>query len=152
MHISPTHRRRIGAVAAALIALGAAALAVLAPARDAGAASGCQVSYRVNQWTGGFVGYVDVTAGASPVNGWTVTWTYAAGQQITSSWNALVSQTGQAVTAVNAAYNASLAAGATVEFGVQGTWTTSNPTPTDLTVTGSGCAATASPSGSPTLI
>ena len=132
------------------------------PGPRAGAASGCQVSYRVNQWTGGFVAYVDVTAGANPVHGWTVTWTYPAGQQISSAWSAQVSQVGAAVTATGLGYNGDLAANASTEFGVQGTWTGSNPTPTDLAVTGSGCAtatsstpsagrsASPSPSGSPT--
>jgi hypothetical protein len=135
-------------LAVAAVTVGAAAVAVLTPAGDASAASGCTVAYRVNQWTGGFVAYVDVTAGASPVHGWTVTWTYQAGQQITSSWSAQVSQAGAAVTANSMSYNGELAAGATTEFGVQGTSGTSNPNPTDLAVTGSGCAAT-TPTGSP---
>jgi hypothetical protein len=145
-------RRRLPAAAAATaVAVGAAALAVLAPGADASAATGCQVAYRVNQWTGGFVAYVDVTAGTSAVHGWTVTWTYQAGQQITSSWSAQVSQAGTAVTANSMSYNGELAPGATTEFGVQGTSGTSNPTPTDLAVTGSGCAATPGPSSaSPT--
>jgi hypothetical protein len=145
---------RFRAFAVAVAVAGAAATAVVASAYDAGAASGCQVTYRVNQWQGGFVAYIDVTAGSNPVHGWTVTWTYAAGQQITSSWSAQVSQAGTAVTATNLTYNADLAANATLEFGVQGTWNTSNPDPNDLAVTGSGCAPTTTPSSaapSPTL-
>ncbi|GAA5188765.1 hypothetical protein GCM10023322_40160 [Rugosimonospora acidiphila] len=144
-------RRRLPAAAAAVaVALGAATVAVLAPAQGAAAAGGCQATYRVNQWTGGFVAYIDVTAGTSAVHGWTVTWTYTAGQQLTSWWSAQVGQAGGSVTATSLSYNADLAPGATTEFGVQGTSGGSNPTPTDLTVTGSGCAATpASPSVSP---
>ncbi|MBO0871452.1 MAG: cellulose-binding domain-containing protein, partial [Micromonosporaceae bacterium] len=134
------HRRLAMVLAAALAAGGVAA--ALAPAHPAGAASTCQVSYRVDQWTGGFVGYVDVTAGAAPVHGWTVTWTYTAGQQITSFFSAQVSQSGAAVTATNLSWNGDLAPNATTEFGVQGTWTGSNPAPTDFAVTGSGCDAT----------
>jgi hypothetical protein len=145
MPISRSQRRRLGALVAALAATGAAAVGVLAPAHNAGAASGCQVSYRVNQWSGGFVAYVDVTAGSNPVHGWAVTWTYAAGQQITSAWSATVSQSGAAVTAASLSYNGDLAANGTTEFGVQGTFTSSNPTPTDLAVTGSGCGAATTP-------
>lgn len=141
-------RRLPAAIAAVAVGIGAAAVAVLGPGPDASAASGCQATYRVNQWSGGFVAYIDVTAGTSPVHGWTVTWTYSAGQQITSSWSAQVSQAGSAVTATSMSYNADLAAGATTEFGVQGTSGASNPAPTDLAVTGSGCAGT--PTGSPT--
>lgn len=145
MRISRCQRRRLGVFAAALTAASAAVVAVLAQSPNASAATGCQVTYKVNEWTGGFVGTVDITAGNSPVNGWTVTWTYAAGQQITSSWNAQVSQSGTAVTATNLSYNGNLAANATTEFGVQGTWTGSDPAPTNLTVTGSGCAGTSTP-------
>ncbi|HEY2670589.1 MAG TPA: cellulose-binding domain-containing protein [Rugosimonospora sp.] len=147
-------RRRLpAAVAAVAVGIGAATVAVLAPGSDASAASGCQVAYRINQWSGGFVAYVDVTAGTSPVHGWTVTWTYSAGQQITSSWSAQVSQAGVAVTATSMSYNGELAAGGTTEFGVQGTSGASNPVPTDLAVTGSGCAGgtpSTPPSPSPT--
>jgi len=129
----------------ALAVAGAAAIAVLAPAHDAGAASGCQVTYKVNQWAGGFVATIDVTAGSNSVHGWTVTWSYSAGQQITSSWSAQVSRSGVAVTATNLSYNGDLAPNAAVEFGVQGTWNGSNPDPTDLAVAGSGCAPTTSP-------
>ncbi len=146
--MSSVRFRALGAGLAAAVVVGGTALIALATAPPAGAAAGCQVSYRVNEWPGGFVGYVDVVAGATAVHGWQVNWTYPAGQKLTSSWNAQVSQAGTAVTAVNAAYNGDIQPNATVEFGVQGTWSGSDPSPTDLTVTGSGCAATSSPSAS----
>lgn len=144
MYVSRCQRRRLGALAAALAAGSAVVVAVVAPSLNASAATGCQVTYKVNEWSGGFVGTVDVTAGTSPVHGWTVTWNYG-GQQITSSWNAQVTQSGTAVTATNLSYNGELAANATTEFGVQGTWTGSDPAPTNLTVTGSGCTGTTTP-------
>ncbi len=48
--------------------------------------------------------------------GWTANWTFT-GRQISQSWNATVTQSGAAVSARNAAWNGSLAPGATVTFG-----------------------------------
>src|SRR5207253_10877908 len=40
-----------------------------------GPGGACSASYQtVNSWPGGFEGRVDVTAGSSPINGWTVHW------------------------------------------------------------------------------
>ncbi|MFD0331380.1 cellulose binding domain-containing protein [Streptacidiphilus monticola] len=89
-----------------------------------------------NQWNTGFTDNVTVTAGTAAIHGWTVTWTWPNGQQVTSAWNATVSQSGAAVTASNLSYNGSLGAGASTTFGFQGTWTGANGTPT-LTCTAS---------------
>ncbi|WP_034593606.1 cellulose binding domain-containing protein [Hamadaea tsunoensis] len=131
----------------AALTLGATALLVtqLGPAE---AATACSVTYRVNEWTGGFVGYVDITAGATAIHGWNVTWTYGGDQHITSGWGATVTQTGANVTAVNLSYNADVNPGATVEFGVQGTWSAADPTPTTLLLNGAPCGTAPSPSAS----
>ncbi|MBQ1023610.1 CotH kinase family protein [Micromonospora sp. C95] len=95
--------------------------------------SGCTATYTVtNQWSGGFQGEVRVTAGGSAIRGWTVTWTYPAGQAVTQAWNATVTSQGSTVTARNVSYNGSLAAGASTTFGFLGstTGTPSTPTPT----------------------
>ena len=42
---------------------------------------------------------------AVPVNGWTLTWSLPGSQRITQSWNATVTQSGAAATAVNVAWN-----------------------------------------------
>jgi hypothetical protein len=123
-----------GATALAAVAVGAA----LIPPTGA-AAAGCLVDYRVNQWTGGFTAAVVVTAGDAAVNGWTVTWTYAGDQRITNGWNATVQQTGTAVTATSMAWNGSLPAGGSTEFGVQGTYAASNAAPTGFTLNGAPC-------------
>ncbi len=150
MRYSSGLRLRWGAGVLTVAVAGAVGLALLTPAPEARAATGCTASYRVDQWTGGFTAYVDVTAGATAVHGWTVTWTYGAGQQITSSWSAQVAQSGSKVTASNLSWNADLSPGVSTEFGLQGAWTGSNPAPTDITVTGTGCAATATASPSVT--
>ncbi|MBM0260386.1 cellulose binding domain-containing protein, partial [Micromonospora sp. 4G55] len=92
---------------------------------------GCTATYRVTaQWSGGFQGEVEVTAGATAVKGWTVTWTFAGGQQVSQAWNATVTSSGSTVTARNVSYNGSLAAGAKTSFGFLVSGSAANPTPT----------------------
>jgi mannan endo-1,4-beta-mannosidase len=83
----------------------------------------------VNQWQGGFLGEVRVSAGGSAIGGWTVTWTFADGQRVGQAWNATVSSAGSAVTARNASYNGGLAAGASAAFGFIGSWNGTNTAP-----------------------
>ncbi len=91
---------------------------------------GCSASVSVNQWTGGFVATIRVTAGTAPVTGWTVTTTLPAGATVTNAWNATRSGSGGAVQFTNVAYNGALAPGQSTEFGFQGTGTGSGMTPT----------------------
>ncbi|WP_344141363.1 cellulose binding domain-containing protein, partial [Polymorphospora rubra] len=93
-------------------------------------AGACTATYTVlNQWPGGFQGEVRVTAGSAAITRWTVTWTFANGQTVSSAWNATVTGTGSAVTARNMGYNGSLGAGASTTFGFLGSWTGTNGTP-----------------------
>ncbi|MDI1461227.1 cellulose-binding domain-containing protein [Catellatospora sp. KI3] len=147
MHLSARWRASAAAILAAVTAAGVGAVVAAAPAANAAAA--CQVTYRADQWTGGFVGYVKLIAGDTAIHGWTIGWTWPGDQKITNGWNATVTQSGTAVTAVNLAYNADLAPGASLEFGMQGTWTSSNTAPTAFTVNGAPCGASPSPSASP---
>ncbi|MBM2615788.1 cellulose binding domain-containing protein [Actinoplanes sp. LDG1-06] len=71
----------------------------------------------VGSWTGGFQGEVTVTAGSGGTSGWTATWTLASGQRVTQSWGATVSASGSTVTASNAGWNGTLAAGSSTTFG-----------------------------------
>jgi hypothetical protein len=138
------------AALAAATAVTAALVGVVTSTPAAQAASGCQVDYQVNQWTGGFTANVSVNVGASAVSGWALTWTYPGGQQVTSAWNATVTQSGTAVTARNVSYNGQVPAGGSVQFGVQGTATSSNPPPGDFALNGVACnGAGGSPSMSP---
>ncbi|MGN9776604.1 cellulose binding domain-containing protein [Micromonospora sp. H33] len=82
-----------------------------------------------NQWSGGFQADVTVTAGGSAIRGWSVSWTFANGQQVTQAWNATVSRSGDTVVARNVDYNGNLGAGASTTFGFTGSWNGSNPVP-----------------------
>jgi cellulase/cellobiase CelA1 len=76
-----------------------------------------------NQWNGGFVGTVRVTAGSAAINGWTVTATLPSGATVTSGWNADRSGNSGTVNFTNVGFNGAVAAGQSVEFGFQGTGT-----------------------------
>jgi cellulase/cellobiase CelA1 len=84
----------------------------------------------VNQWTGGFVATIRVTAGATAISGWSVGMTLPAGATITNAWNANPSGNTGAVQFTNVSYNGSVAAGQSTEFGFQGTGTGTGMTPT----------------------
>ncbi len=98
-------RRTYGLLAVAALAA-ATATAVTTPEAGA-AAAGCRVSYTISsQWQGGFGANVAVTNLGDPVTAWTLRWSFGAGQAVTQAWNATVTQSGAAATAVNVSYNA----------------------------------------------
>nr|WP_229691267.1 glycoside hydrolase family 11 protein [Sphaerisporangium melleum] len=110
------------------------------PSPSGGTGGPCRVAYVKNEWNNGFTANITVTnTGSSPINGWTLAWSFAAGQQITSSWNAEVTQNGSSASARNVSYNGSLAPGANTTFGFQGTYSGNNPNPTAFTLNGSAC-------------
>ncbi|GIJ80441.1 Cellulose binding domain-containing protein [Micromonospora phaseoli] len=92
--------------------------------------AGCAASVSLNQWNGGFVATIRVTAGASPISGWTVSVTLPSGSSVTNAWNANRSGSTGAVQFNNVNYNGSVAAGQSTEFGFQGTGTGTGMTPT----------------------
>ena len=103
------------------------------PPTDPPPAGGCTATASVNQWTGGFVATVRVTAGSAPVNGWTVTAALPSGATIVNSWETTRSANTGTVAFTNVGHNGAIAAGHSVEFGFQGTGTGTGMTP--------GCAA-----------
>jgi hypothetical protein len=106
-----------------------------------GGGAACRVSYASQQWGGGFTGNVTITnTGGTAVNGWRLGFTFPGDQHITSAWNATVSQSGASVTATNLTYNAAIPPGGNTSFGMQGTWSASNASPTNFTLNGSACS------------
>ncbi|MEU7873432.1 glycoside hydrolase family 6 protein [Dactylosporangium sp. NPDC049140] len=100
------------------------------PSRSSGGGGGaCSATYQtIGSWQGGFQGNVTVTAGASPISNWTVTWTLASGQSITQLWNGTLTTSGSSVTVRNVSYNGSLGAGSSTQFGFTGTGNVTTPT------------------------
>lgn len=105
---------------------------------------GCHVTYTVSsQWSSGFGANIAITnTGTTAWNGWTLTFSFANGQTITQLWNGSVSQTGGNVTITNAAYNGSVAAGASVSPGpgFNGFWNGTNNVPSSFVVNGATCS------------
>ncbi|GGO21682.1 hypothetical protein GCM10010116_43640 [Microbispora rosea subsp. aerata] len=101
------------------------------------------MTYRVNDWGSGFTAEVTITnRSSSPINGWTLQWTFGGNQRITNHWNSTITQSGQQVTASNAAWNGTIGAnGGTASFGFQGSYSGANPLPTAFTLNGTACTA-----------
>jgi glucose/arabinose dehydrogenase len=93
----------------------------------------CSAVYRVtSQWPGAFQGEVTVTAGATAITSWTVTFTFPNGQVITQLWNGALTQSGSSVTVRNVSYNGSLGANASTTFGFLANWSGTNGVPTNV--------------------
>jgi chitin-binding protein len=91
---------------------------------------GCSATYTVtNAWPGGFQAEVRVTAGTTAITGWTVSWTFANGQQVTQAWNAALTPSGSSVSARNVTWNGGLAPGASTTFGFLGSQSGTNAVP-----------------------
>jgi hypothetical protein len=146
-----SRRARAGLVSAGAALLASAAVVVALPA-DA-AVAGCAVNYAVSsQWQGGFNADVSITNLGDPLSGWTLTWSFGAGQAVTQAWNTALTQSGSAVTAKNVGYNGAVATNGTVAFGFNGSWTGSNPVPASFALNGVTCTGgtgPTSPSASP---
>ena len=141
----PAHRRRWLALAA-IGAAGVTAVATVSAVGLAGAAtSNCSVTYQVSQWSTGFTANVGLTNLGPAVSSWSLTWTFASNQTITSAWNTQASQAGQAVTATNLSYNGSLATNGTVQIGFLASYSGTNATPTNFALNGAACGDSATP-------
>jgi len=100
----------------------------------------CRVGFSSNGWGTGFTAEVTVTnTGTTPVNGWTLRWTWPGNQRVTNAWNATVTQDGTSVSARNVGWNATIPAGRGTTFGLQGTYSGTNAPPTGFTLNGAPC-------------
>lgn len=107
------------------------------PAEEAGL---CSVSYKANSWGSGFTADVAIkNTGDAPISDWTLTFGLGNGQQVTSAWNASVTQAGTAVTAKNVGWNGTIAPNATASFGFQATSNGGNAAPSGFAVNGAAC-------------
>ncbi|MFC0439876.1 endo-1,4-beta-xylanase [Kutzneria buriramensis] len=102
--------------------------------------STCTVTDSVNAWNTGLTESITITnTGTAPINGWSLAFTLAGGQTITSAWNASISPASGQVTAKNVDYNGSVAPGGSVSFGFQATHTGDTAAPGDFTLNGTRC-------------
>lgn len=101
----------------------------------------CAVRYATNDWNTGFTASVKVTnTGSTAMNGWTLAFTFPSSQQVTNGWSGTFAQTGPSVVVTNAPWNGTVAAGASVELGFNGTHAGSNPRPSTFTLNGTACS------------
>lgn len=91
--------------------------------------AGCTATYQItNSWQGGFQAEVKVAnSGTAAVNGWRVGWTWPGGQQVSQGWNAVLTQSGAAVSAVNATWNGTVPPGGSTTFGLLANGTAVTP-------------------------
>ncbi|MFE6361026.1 cellulase family glycosylhydrolase [Streptomyces sp. NPDC057806] len=101
----------------------------------------CAVAYRVvNEWPGGFQADLTIrNTGTAPVNGWTLGFSFPAGQTVTNMWGGVPTQTAAAVRVAPASYTTTIPASGSVTIGFTGTRGTTNPSPTAFTLNGANC-------------
>jgi glucuronoarabinoxylan endo-1,4-beta-xylanase len=118
-----------------------ATVAVTTSASSGGGTGACGVTYQVTgSWTGGFQGQIDIhNTGTSALSGWTLVFTFTAGQAITQMWGGTPVQSGGTVTVTPVDYNNSIPAGGSVTVGFLADQGSTNPNPTGFTLNGGTC-------------
>ncbi|MGH6655102.1 MAG: cellulase family glycosylhydrolase, partial [Actinocrinis sp.] len=81
--------------------------------------------------------------------GWTLGFSFTAGQTVTQGWNGTWSQSGANVTVAGMSWNGSIPTGGSLQIGFNGAWSGTNPSPTAFTLNGVACNG-GSATGSPT--
>jgi hypothetical protein len=110
-----------------------------------GKGSACTVDYTIApQGSNAFGASIKIiNNGSTALNGWSLTWSFANGQTIASSWNGAVSQSGANVTVSEQAGQTwqNIPAGGSYDgFGFNGTWNgTTNAIPTAFSLNGTAC-------------
>ncbi len=104
---------------------------------------GCTVDYSISPQNSSAFGasLTLLNTGSTAWTSWTLTWSFANGQTVSSLWNGIETQSGVNVTVTNEPYNGSVAAGGSVSgVGFNGTWNgTTNAIPTAFSINGTAC-------------
>ncbi|MFF0365527.1 glycosyl hydrolase family 18 protein [Streptomyces fungicidicus] len=134
-------RHRAAAGFATLLLPFAGLVGLASPAQ---AATSATATYAKTQdWGSGFEGKWTVkNTGTTTINSWTVEWDFPSGTKVTSAWDATVTSSGDHWTAKNVGWNGTLAPGASVSFGFNGSGTGS---PSGCKLNGGGCDGTSVP-------
>ncbi len=102
----------------------------------------CTIGYTTTpQGSSTFGAAITITNGGPAMNGWTLTWSFANGQKVTSLWNGIETQSGANVTVTSETYNGQIAPGGTLTgIGFNGTWNgVTNAIPTAFALNGAAC-------------
>ncbi|EDY63422.1 chitinase C [Streptomyces pristinaespiralis ATCC 25486] len=145
----PRPRSRFRARATAgLTALLLPLAAMVGLASPAEAATSATATYaKSSDWGTGFEGKWTVkNTGTTTINSWTVEWDFPSGTRVTSAWDATVTNSGDHWTAKNVGWNGTLAPGASVSFGFNG----SGPgSPSNCKLNGASCDGGSVPGDNP---
>ncbi|WP_190155184.1 glycoside hydrolase family 18 chitinase [Streptomyces litmocidini] len=117
-------------------------------ASPAEAATSATATYTKTQdWGTGFgANWTVKNTGTTTISSWTVEWDYPSGTAVTSAWDATVTGSGTHWTAKNVGWNGTLAPGASVSFGYNGT---GSGAPTGCKINGAPCDGTTQPGDNP---
>lgn len=127
-------RLTLAGLATAVAGAIAAAIVLIAPSASAETAA----FTRTSSWGSGYEAKFTVTnSTSSTITSWKVEFDLPSGSTMGTYWDALVSTSGQHVTATNRSWNGTLAPNATTSFGFI---VTGNGDPTNCTVNGSSCS------------
>jgi chitinase len=138
-------RSRAVAGLAALVLPLAAMVGLASPAEAAPSATATYA--KVSDWGTGFEGKWTVkNTGTTSLSSWTVEWDFPSGTAVTSAWDADVTSSGTHWTAKNKSYNGTLAAGASVSFGFNGT---GSGAPSGCKLNGASCDGGSVPGDNP---
>lgn len=109
-------------VIAGLTALAVPFAAMVGLASPASAATSATATYtKKSDWGSGFEGQWTVkNTGTTALSSWTIEWDYPSGTRVNSAWDATVTNSGNRWTAKNLGWNGSIAPGASVSFGFNG--------------------------------
>ncbi|MFJ7997802.1 glycosyl hydrolase family 18 protein [Streptomyces sp. NPDC096310] len=118
----PRRHRPGSRTVAALTALLLPLAALVGLATPAQAATSATATYtKVSDWGTGFEGKWTVkNTGTTALASWTVEWDFPSGTAVTSGWDADITGSGTHWTAKNKSWNGTLAAGASISFGFNG--------------------------------
>lgn len=136
--------RAVAGLTALLLPL-AAMVGLASPAEAAPSATATYT--KVSDWGTGFEGKWTVkNTGTTSLSSWTVEWDFPSGTAVTSAWDADVTSSGTHWTAKNKSYNGTLAAGASVSFGFNGT---GSGAPSGCRLNGASCDGGSVPGDNP---
>ncbi|MFG2625521.1 glycosyl hydrolase family 18 protein [Streptomyces sp. NPDC048473] len=129
-----TRSRAVAGLTALLLPL-AAMVGLASPAEAATSATATYL--KKSDWGTGFEGQWTVkNTGTTALSSWTIEWDFPSGTAVSSAWDATVTSSGTHWTAKNVGWNGSVAPGASVSFGFNGTGTGA---PTGCKLNGASC-------------
>ncbi|PVC73336.1 glycoside hydrolase family 18 chitinase [Streptomyces sp. CS081A] len=117
-------------------------------ATPAEAATSATATYTKTQdWGSGFgANWTIKNTGTTTLTSWTVEWDYPAGTSVTSAWDATVTNSANHWTAKNVGWNGTLAPGASISFGFNGS---GSGAPTGCKINGAPCDGSTVPGDNP---